>query len=144
MEEYSIYLIYPINSIFTLYEKDYYYDSKLNKACRKTPLGFYTYKGKGNNTNQLLFEVQIMSSSKSKDIIYNATLWGPSFVGLLNRNDINLRKIPMDEELKCQINNYKKENVLTRCICRQKNIDENIEMKIRTYMGHMFHLKNIF
>lgn len=104
-------------------------------------MGFYTYKG-NNNTKQLLFEVDVISMDKS--FSYNATLWGPSFVGLLNRNDINLRKIPMDEELKCQINNYNKENVLTMCICRQKNIDENIEMKIRTYMGNMFHLKNIF
>lgn len=142
MEEYSVDLIYPINSVFTLYEKDYYYDSRLNKACRRKPMGFYTYKGKRNNTKQLLFEVDVVSMDKS--FSYNATLWGPSFVDLLNRNDISLRKIPMDEELKYQINNYNKENVLTRCICRQKNIDENIEMKIRTYMGHMFHLKNIF
>lgn len=142
MEEYSVELIYPINSVFTLYEKDYYYDSRLNKVCRRKPMGFYTYKGKRNNTKQLLFEVDVISMDKS--FSYNATLWGPSFVDLLNRNDISLRKIPMDEELKCQINNYNKENVLTRCICRQKNIDENIEMKIRTYMGHMFHLKNIF
>ena len=104
MEEYSVDLIYPINSVFTLYEKDYYYDSKLNKACRRKPMGFYTYKGKRNNTKQLLFEVDVISMDKS--FSYNATLWGPSFVGLLNRNDINLRKIPMDEELKCQINNY--------------------------------------
>lgn len=142
MEEYSVDLIYPINSVFTLYEKDYYYDNRLKIVCRRTPMGFYTYKGKRNNTKQLLFEVDVISMDKS--VSYNATLWGPSFVDLLNRNDISLRKIPMDEELKCQINNYNKENMLTRCICRQKNIDENIEMKIRTYMGHMFHLKNIF
>lgn len=134
-------IYYPIGSTFTFHQ---HYHSRSEANEEFYPLALYKYNGQ-KSPNRYKFIVKIFHKDDSdKDIEFDFLLWEKRFEEMINDKLMTLREIPMNNNLKIDIRNYKLDKKILDDIFKTKNVCSYLQSKVMTYLGYMSHVKNKF